>query len=90
MKKFTGEVEYSDCNELCVVRKLTRVVVVFRDNDAPIFKERQCLTIKSQKHFPITVTRYTNKWGKLVTSKVRGRYYLRSEDVEIKEGYHEI
>ncbi len=86
VKKFTGEVVCSEPDNLVVAKNLTRVYVYYKNRDAPIFKIGQCLTIKSQAHFPPTYSTHTNKWGMLITERVRGRYYLYLEDVEIEEG----
>ena len=83
MKKFTGKVIISNTAYLCLHKKQTWFEIYFQGNDAPIFKKGQIVTIKSKTHFPITVSHWTNEHGQLVTDRVRGKYCMYSDGLEI-------
>ena len=89
MKKFTGNVFLSNPSELIVNKRLTWVHIHYQKNDAPLFEEGTNVTVESQSHFPITISQWTNEWGKLITDRVRGKYYMGSDGVEISEVSHD-
>ena len=82
MKKFVGDVILSDCDQLIVKNKLTWVHIYYENNDAPLFKEGQTITVKSKLDFLPTYSTWTNEHGKLITDRVRGRYYMYSDGIE--------
>ena len=84
MKKFTGEVFISNCDELIVNRNLTWVHIFYKNADAPIFEEGRPVTVKSQQPFPPTLSKWTNEHGQLITDRVRGKYYLYSDEVKVE------
>ena len=59
------------------------VHIHYQNNDAPIFEKGQTLTVKSERHFPITQSTWTNAHGNLVTDRVRGAYYMWSDGVDV-------
>ena len=85
MKKFTGDVVLSECDKLIVNKELTWVHIYYKDNDAPIFKEGQAIIVKSKYDFPITTSTWTNEHGMLITDRVRGKYYMYSDGIDVKD-----
>ena len=86
MKKFTGQVVISESNMLLVHNmKQTWVYIHYKDNDAPIFEKRQIVIVKSKRNFPIVTSTWTNEHGKLITDRVRGKYCMWSDGIEIKK-----
>ena len=84
MKKFTGNVVISTCDYFVLNKMRTWVEIHYKDKDAPVFEKGQVVTVESQHHFPITTSTWTNENGQLITDRVRGKYYMYSEWVEVK------
>lgn len=85
MKKFIGEVCWSEPDELVVRKKRTWVHVYYENDDAPIFNKGQTVLVESKYHFPPTYSTWTNEHGNLVTDRVRGKYYMYSDGINISD-----
>ena len=83
MKKFTGEVQYAEKNEIYLRRQHTHVWIYYLNNDAPEVETGATVEIKAKYDFPKTQESYTTFNGSFETRTVRGRYYLHN--TEIKE-----
>ena len=87
MKKFTGTVIFSFPHALLIRKKRTHVYIYRDADDVPLFEKGETVTVESQQHFPITVSRWTDEHRNLVTDRIRGKYYMYySDNVQVFRG----
>ena len=83
MKKFTGEVIYVSTQLIQLRRKYTNIWIHINTENVPEFEIGETVHIKSKHDFPPTMLWNNGQFNAGYTIRIRGRYSLRSSEVEI-------